>query len=1025
MIGATALLGLVLASPALAFGPGENFLVSGLPGLAAPSPSDYAWNESPTSNDAGVSADISADGRWVAFGSMADGLVTSAEDRRYQQVFVKDRQTGTLIHVTAGANGSSFGSTISDDGTKVAFETQATNLVPNDPTPDADVVVRDLVTGTTTLITDPAADGCPYGCASPELSGDGSRVVFVSPGKLLPADGNDHEDVYSRLSSGGGTVLVSRAGAVAGNGRSLYPSVSDDGKIVAFRSEASNLVAGDNNGKEDIFVRDTVGGQTVLASAASGMSVPGNGHSTDGVLSGDGKYVAFSSQASNLGDGDGDTASDVHRRDVARATTAVGATVLISKTPANVKANQHSQGPQISDDGSKVSFRTSASNVPAGIGRTLLRDVAAGTTVGLGAGPDARALRFSGNGALRLVSDATFVPSLEPGLAVVGPGAVTREIVSRPTSGTPLLPQLTDVGSDVIHGDSHTVSADGRFVVFASGSPALIGASTVAYEAWVKQIYRRDNRTGEVVLVSRGSDGVPSRYGGRVPSISNDGNRVAFLTNDKLTADADSAYTKVYVRDIAQGTTTVASRPSGTGASALSANVDQAQISGDGGHVVFTTNATTLDPVGTFHSYVRDLTANTTVVADRANGAAGAKGNAESTVASISADGTRVAFLSGATNLGDGDTGNRLQVHVRNLAAGTTVLASRATGAAGAPGNAHSWEPEISADGTAVVFETDAQNLDPSAGAWPQGAQRQVVVRNLATATTTLVSRGAGSGAVANDDAQRASIANDGRRVAYDSFATNLGNPAPRASAVFVRDVASGAQRVVAAAERSDPGEYNTGTGTWSPGLSGDGRCVAFAGRGTGIVAGVSPDYLQVFVRVLDGDCGTPTGGSGGDGGGGGAGGGLPSGPGTAPASKPRLSGVRLTRTRFRVGPGRTATSRAKRAKRTAAGTTVRFTLSAPATVSFVVSRPAKGRKVRSSCRKPTRSLRRRPACVRQLPEGTITRKHLKAGAHALKFTGRIGRKGLRTGKHRMRLRAVGSAGSSNAVTLAFTVVRR
>ncbi|MFA4928366.1 MAG: hypothetical protein WC558_07605 [Patulibacter sp.] len=1028
-IGVPVLLGLALAAPAAAAGPGENILVSGLPGLAAPTPADFAWNESPYASDTAAFADVSANGRWVAFGSTADGLVTAAEDRRYAQVFVKDRQTGTLTTVTAGANGSSFGPTISDDGTLVAFETRATNLVPNDPTSDTDVVVRNLVTGTTTLVTDPGNDGCAYPCRAPHLSGNGSRVAFVTTAKLLPADDNDHQDVYTRLASGGGTVLVSRAAAAA-DGDSRSPTISDDGKIVAFSSYASNLAPGDGNVKEDVFVRDTVGAKTVLASAASGMTTVGNGDSGNAVLSGDGQYVAFVSDAANLGDGDNDATPGIHRRYVARAATGTGTTVLISRTPSNASANDYSYGAQISDDGSKVSFVTGATNLPAGIGQALLRDVTAGTTVGLGAGPQAAGIALSGDGALRLVVYGTFVPALEPGLVAIGAG-VTPEVLSRPSSGLPLIPRVSSTLYDVTEGDSRAVSADGRFVVFASTSSALPGGAWNAYAQGEGQIYRRDNRTGEVVLVSQSGDGVPSPYGAHSPSISSDGNRVGFLTSAKLSADVTDTYTKFYVRDIAQATTTLASRPPGTGAAALGENVDRAQLSGGGGHVVFVTASTVLDPSGSSHVYVRDLAASTTVLADRANGAAGVKGNSQSDHASISDDGTRVAFRSWATNL-VADSGSSLDLFVRDLAAGTTVLASRASGATGVAGNANSGEPEISGDGTAVAFETDADNLDPSAGAWPQNVQTQVAVRNLTTATTTLVSRGAGAGAVGNEDAQRPSISRDGRTVAYDSFATNLGNAVARSSAVFVRDVPSGAQQVIAITERSDPAEPSLeGNGTLSAGLSGDGRCVAFTGHGLGLVPDVSPDYQQVFMRVREGDCGTPASGGGGGGGGGNGGGGgagRPAGPGTAPRAKPRLSGVRLTRTRFRVAAGRTATSRARRttpAKRTPAGTTVRFTLSAPATVSFTISRPVAGRKVGARCRKATRALRTRRPCVLQRPEGTITRRNLKAGPQTLRFTGRVGRKALRSGKHELRVLATSAAGTSKAVTVKFTVVRR
>lgn len=150
--------------------------------------------------------DISAGGRFVVFASSADGLVAAAEDRRDENIFDKDRQTGALTDVTAGANGSSSAPSISDDGTKVAFDTHATNLVAGDTTPDSDVVVKDLAASTTTLLSGPANGGCSYDCGSPQVSGDGTRVAFATLDKLVAAATNTELDVYVRPVTGGTPV---------------------------------------------------------------------------------------------------------------------------------------------------------------------------------------------------------------------------------------------------------------------------------------------------------------------------------------------------------------------------------------------------------------------------------------------------------------------------------------------------------------------------------------------------------------------------------------------------------------------------------------------------------------------------------------------------------------------------------------------------------------------------------------------------------------------------------------------------
>ena len=126
-------------------------------------------------------------------------------------------------------------------------------------------------------------------------------------------------------------------------------------------------------------------------------------------------------------------------------------------------------------------------------------------------------------------------------------------------------------------------------------------------------------------------------------------------------------------------------------------------ISADGNKVVFWSSADAMDPTPdddrTGGIYVRDLTTNTTTLVSRATGASGAAANGYEGSATISADGNRVAFLSSATNLDPADTDPALSIYVRDLTTNTTYLASRANGAAGASGNKDAWQPSLSSDG--------------------------------------------------------------------------------------------------------------------------------------------------------------------------------------------------------------------------------------------------------------------------------------------------------------------------------------
>jgi Tol biopolymer transport system component len=266
---------------------------------------------------------ISGDGRYVAFHSVASNLVPS--DTNYaQDVFVHDRQTGQTSRVSVASDGTQGNShsswpSISAGGRYVAFHSWASNLVPDDTNGEADVFVHDRQTGQTSRVS-VASDGTQGNTLSerPSISGDGRYVAFHSvASNLVPGDTNDAQDVFVHDRQAGQTTVVSIASdGTQGNGDSRYPSISADGRYVAFESHASNLVPGDSNGVRDIFVHDRQTGQTTVVSVASG-GTQGNSNSWEPFISADGRYVAFGSDANNLVPGDSNGVADVfvHERD--------------------------------------------------------------------------------------------------------------------------------------------------------------------------------------------------------------------------------------------------------------------------------------------------------------------------------------------------------------------------------------------------------------------------------------------------------------------------------------------------------------------------------------------------------------------------------------------------------------------------------------------------------------------------------------------------------------------------------------
>lgn len=267
-------------------------------------------------------ASVSARGRFVAFDSAATNLVRG-DTNGADDVFLRDRKTSRTERVSVGPGGvqadaGSGGASVSGNGRFVAFTSRATNLVPGDTNGVADVFVRDRERGTTERVNigtaGAQADAGTYG--SPSISADGRLVAFTSrAANLVAGDTNGREDVFLRDRERGTTELVSVGpGGTRGDLDSYAPSVSADGRVVAFVSRATNLVAGDTNGALDTFVRDRAGGTTERASVGSGGAEADRSSLGRPDVSADGRHVAFAAQASNLVPGDSNDAGDVFLR---------------------------------------------------------------------------------------------------------------------------------------------------------------------------------------------------------------------------------------------------------------------------------------------------------------------------------------------------------------------------------------------------------------------------------------------------------------------------------------------------------------------------------------------------------------------------------------------------------------------------------------------------------------------------------------------------------------------------------------
>ena len=376
------------------------------------------------------------------------------------------------------------------------------------------------------------------------VSSDGRYVAFESDStNLAPfttTAGRTH--VYVRDMISRSTVLVS-VDVLGGepNGSSITPSISGDGRYVAFSSFASGLVAvPDLNGVADVFIRDLLLGTTTLVSVNSGGANPANGASTEPVVSADGRFVAFTSTATDLiaGFSDGNAGgTDVFRRDLTSATT-----VLLSvSTSSPTSANNSSSNCSISADGNRIVYQSLATNLPGdvlpaeanldvflrdltppGPPATLLLSRASGLFSNKGDGGSHDAM-ISADG--RVVAFHSHATNLDPRDTTPLPDIFVRDLsVSPPvTEVITLNTSGAQAGQDC---DLPAISSDGRYVVYQSGSASLVDGDTNNSQ----DVFLRDRVARTTVRVS------VATFGGQAsgappflrPGISADGRYVGF-----------------------------------------------------------------------------------------------------------------------------------------------------------------------------------------------------------------------------------------------------------------------------------------------------------------------------------------------------------------------------------------------------------------------------------------------------------------------------------------------------------------
>jgi Tol biopolymer transport system component len=307
---------------------------------------------------------ISADGRFVAFYSYASNLI-GGDTNNCADIFVHDRDAKSTERVSVASNGvqgnddSFLRLAISADGRFVAFYSEASNLVNDANGHIEDIFVHDRITGTTTC-TSIDSSGNQGGNFSdyPSMSANGRFVAFLSWSTLVTDDYNAVGDVYVHDRETSITTRVSvHSDGTEANAPSYHPSISADGRYVAFHSAASNLVDYDTNGYRDVFVHDRQTQTTTLVSVDSN-GLQGNNYSIDPSISPDGGKVAFCSLAHNLVSADANEIDDVFVHD-----RRMKVTMRVSVDSSGNEADNYSDHPSLSRGGRYVAFASQASNL--------------------------------------------------------------------------------------------------------------------------------------------------------------------------------------------------------------------------------------------------------------------------------------------------------------------------------------------------------------------------------------------------------------------------------------------------------------------------------------------------------------------------------------------------------------------------------------------------------------------------------------------------------------------------------------
>ncbi|MCY2986212.1 MAG: S8 family serine peptidase [Planctomycetota bacterium] len=892
-------------------------------------------------NDNIQSSDISADGRFVLIQSAASNLVPG-DTNGFEDIFVYDRAVKLMKRVSISSAGEqatahSYNPSLSEDGLVVGFLSGASNLVPGDTNSRRDIFVHDFSTNMTERVSvNDSGSQANDNSDNISLSSDGRVVAYNSDASnLVSGDTNGKKDVFlfDRTTRSTERISLTIDGAQP-NGDSFVPSVSLHGRYVTFESDATNLVSSDTNGKRDIFVYDRVLKLIERVSVSStGQQATNDSYSPS--LSADGRYVAFHSLASNLTATDANANDDVFVYDRFAKTTE-----MVSIGVSGLQGNQGSRNSSISGDGRFVAFESSASNfVPNDSNQRedvfvfdrIAKEIKmiSLSDAGLSGSDHSFKASISSNGLY--VGFQSYAKNLVPGdvnnyvdmfvydrvekvAEAITYSAIQSEIKITHSS---IVSTSASVVNSIVYGDvkitnslfalnqavneliSRFPQSDSSNNIFSDtsqssrisslkrkdssvpvhdlleGNPAINAATSLsvgtldqlgkvrvqpdvgaveALSATVSgKVYADSNKNGRLDAVEFGIPGVAvSVYGSAGQS---EAKVVIISGSDSPQTPSVDESGVLHAKELLSGAYQFTAQPiSGWSVfkppveivrnQTIQANADMynPRVSADGRFVSFWSDASNLvpnDTNGHRDVFVYDRTA---MLIERVSvNSQSVQGNHSSVDPSISADGRYIAFSSQASNLVAGDTTGNVDVFVFDRVSKSIERVS--VNAFGAPGNRDSLSPSISADGRYVTFVSSASNLVPG----DTNNVEDIFVYDRAVKSIELVSV-SDTRTQGNSYSSNASISADGRFVAFISAATNLvAGDTNGVVDVFVYDRATNS---IKRASVSGSGQQSN-SDCYNPVISADGGYVAFWSNANTLVQGDTNGKHDIFVHEL------------------------------------------------------------------------------------------------------------------------------------------------------------------------------